>query len=191
MGAAEIQISSLAFPARSATRLGREGDSSEELDASPKRSGLVNGLPSSLIGMAIALGSSVTNGERWGGPRVNIAAQSGGDVRIGKLKVLMRAGRLLIPITLALGLSGCGTIFNFGAGTCAYREYPLVYGGVDIDVEMIASADFPLGLLIALVDFPFSLAADTVTLPYTIYTTVRGSRRPEEKAAPGHSSRGD
>jgi uncharacterized protein YceK len=101
----------------------------------------------------------------------------------------MRAGRLLVALGLALGLSGCGTVFNLGAGTCAYREYPLVYGGVGIDAEIIAVADFPLGLLLALIDAPFSLAADTVTLPYTIFTTIRGSARdPEEKAAPGPPS---
>jgi len=97
----------------------------------------------------------------------------------------MRAGKLLICLTLALGLSGCGTVFNFGAGNCAYREYPVVYGGVGIDAGIFAMGDFPLGLLLALVDFPFSLAADTVTLPYTIYTTIRGNERPAvENAAP-------
>jgi len=98
-------------------------------------------------------------------------------------------GRLLIALSLALGLSGCGTVFNFGAGTCAYRERPLVYGGVGIDAEIFAVAEFPLGLLLALIDFPFSLAADTVTLPYTIYTTITGSAHAdEEKAPPGPSS---
>ena len=92
-------------------------------------------------------------------------------------------------MTLALGLSGCGTIFNFGAGTCALREYPLPYGGVGIDVEYFATQDFPLGLLLALVDFPFSLVGDTVTLPWSIYATVtHRSRDPEEKPGSGRPS---
>jgi uncharacterized protein YceK len=100
----------------------------------------------------------------------------------------MRAGRVLIATTLALSLSGCGTIFNFGAGTCALREYPLPYGGVGIDVEDFANQDFPLGLLVALVDFPLSLVADTVTLPWTIYATVT-HHDPDKKAPDDHPAK--
>jgi uncharacterized protein YceK len=103
-------------------------------------------------------------------------------------RVFMRAGRVLIAVSLALGLSGCGTVFNFGAGTCAYREYPLPYGGVGIDVEHFAFQDFPLGLLVALADFPFSLVADTVTLPWSIYATAtHPSREQEQEPAGGRS----
>jgi uncharacterized protein YceK len=92
--------------------------------------------------------------------------------------------RPAIALLAAMSLTGCGTVFNFGAGTCPISEYPSVYGGVGIDVGTFAVQDFPLGLLLALIDFPLSLAADTVTLPYTIPATIAHAARPPRNSQP-------
>lgn len=80
--------------------------------------------------------------------------------------------RAVIVSALSLGLFGCGTLLNMGVGTCAVRDHPLIYGGVEADVEYFAISGFPLGLLFALYDLPFSLVADTLTLPWSVPSTL-------------------
>lgn len=132
------------------------------------------------------IGSRPQPGEPRGSitPDARLPEKGPRSIKVSTVKPVL--AKLLLSSALALGLSGCGTVFNFGAGTCALREYPVVYGGVDLVVEVFAVQNFPLGLLVALVDLPFSLVADTVTLPYTIYTTATYQRHdPEEKSASG------
>ncbi len=83
--------------------------------------------------------------------------------------------------------AGCGTVLNMGAGTCPIRDHPIIYGGVGIDVEYLATQDFPLGFLLALLDLPFSLVGDTLTLPWSVAATVTEGMRnspAEERSSP-------
>jgi uncharacterized protein YceK len=85
-------------------------------------------------------------------------------------------------IALALSLSGCGTIMNFGPGPCAVYSYPHIYGGVAFSVGD-AMWMSPLNFILLLLDLPFTLVGDTLTLPVTIITTVTYEEKARSKQA--------
>ncbi len=89
--------------------------------------------------------------------------------------------RLLLVLTLALALSGCGTTFDmFGKK----RKGPPVrtkglspklpggkmriYGGVRWDIEVLADANAGWLLVVFLIDVPISASFDTLLLPFTV-----------------------
>jgi uncharacterized protein YceK len=99
----------------------------------------------------------------------------------------LRRWAIVCTASVLVSQVGCGTILNMGAGTCPIRDHPIIYGGVGIDVEYLATQDFPLGLFLALLDFPLSLVGDTITLPWSIPATItQGIRNApaEEDAKP-------
>jgi hypothetical protein len=90
--------------------------------------------------------------------------------------------------SVAVCLSGCGTICNFGAGLVHSEDEPRIYGGVIRDVEFYEKLDnvvlWPLTphsnpweavvVIGALASEPvLSFAADTLTLPITVYLQHR------------------
>src|SRR4051812_32489761 len=89
------------------------------------------------------------------------------------------AARTLVLAMVALSLSGCGTVCNLAwlhvRGDKLSCGPPLVYGGVQNDVEIINRASQATGApgmgtggLYLLADVALSFVADTLTLPIPI-----------------------
>jgi uncharacterized protein YceK len=95
--------------------------------------------------------------------------------------MIRRSFGVALVAALGVTLSGCGTIMNFmqeGApGLPESAGHKSIYGGVTIDVDLIASsqgfAETVTALFLAgLIDLPLCLVMDTVTLPVTIPMTL-------------------
>ena len=92
-----------------------------------------------------------------------------------------RSFRVALVAALAFPLSGCGTVMNFmEAGSTGLPEsagHKSIYGGVAIDVDLIATSEgfsetVTAVFLAGLIDLPLSLVMDTVTLLVTIPMTL-------------------
>lgn len=86
-------------------------------------------------------------------------------------------------ITLALSLSGCGTIINFIPKNAEHQdEYCRIYGGVRTEIRVIGSEQKGLYAgyanivkVLMVIDFPLSLAMDTATLPFVLVAMAFGA----------------